>query len=100
LSLRKHRWLLLSVYIPTVMFSFGQGLLVPILPLYAAEYGGSYSLAGFVVAAGWIGTMIGAKRVAVSRAFSHLKEAGAVEFKRRYIYITDMEVLREASTAG
>jgi MFS family permease len=41
------------------MFAFGQGLLVPILPLYAAEYGGSYALAGFVVAAGWIGTMIG-----------------------------------------
>lgn len=41
------------------MFAFGQGLLVPILPLYAAEYGGSYSLAGLVVAAGWIGTMIG-----------------------------------------
>jgi MFS family permease len=59
LSLKKHRWLLLSIYIPTVMFAFGQGLLVPILPLYAAEYGGSYSLAGFVVAAGWIGTMIG-----------------------------------------
>jgi CRP/FNR family cyclic AMP-dependent transcriptional regulator len=47
-----------------------------------------------------LGTMIGAKRVAVSRAFSHLKEAGAVEFKNRYIYITDMEVLRGASTAG
>jgi MFS family permease len=59
LSLGRHRWLLLSVYIPTVMFAFGQGLLVPILPLYAAEFGGSYSLAGLVVAAGWIGTMIG-----------------------------------------
>lgn len=59
MSLSKHKWLLLSIYIPTVMFSFGQGLLVPILPLYAAEYGGSYSLAGLVVAAGWIGTMIG-----------------------------------------
>jgi MFS family permease len=59
LNLKKHRWLLLSIYIPTVMFHFGQGLLVPILPLYAAEYGGSYSLAGLVVAAGWIGTMMG-----------------------------------------
>jgi MFS family permease len=59
LSLRRHRWLLLSIYIPTVMFAFGQGLLVPILPLYAAEFGGSYALAGMVVAAGWIGTMIG-----------------------------------------
>lgn len=47
-----------------------------------------------------LGTMIGAKRVAVSRAFSHLKEAGAVEFKNRYIHIIDMEVLREVSTAG
>ncbi|QIN83950.1 cyclic nucleotide-binding domain-containing protein [Rubrobacter tropicus] len=47
-----------------------------------------------------LGTMIGAKRVAVSRAFSHLKEARAVEFKNRYIHITDMEKLREVSTAG
>jgi MFS family permease len=59
LNLRKHSWLLLSIYIPTILFAFGQGLLVPILPLYAAEYGGSYALAGFVVAAGWIGTMLG-----------------------------------------
>lgn len=47
-----------------------------------------------------LGTMIGAKRVAVSRAFSHLKEAGAVEFKNRYIHIIDMEKLREVSAAG
>jgi len=47
-----------------------------------------------------LGTMIGAKRVAVSRAFSHLRETGAVEFKNRYIHIIDIEVLREASTAG
>jgi MFS family permease len=59
LNLRKHSWLILSIYVPTMLFAFGQGLLVPILPLYAAEYGGSYSLAGFVVAAGWIGTMMG-----------------------------------------
>ncbi len=59
MNLKKHRWLLLSVYIPAILFAFGQGLLVPILPLYAAEFGGSYSLAGLVVAAGWIGTMIG-----------------------------------------
>lgn len=59
MNLRKHSWLILSIYIPTVLFTFGQGLLVPILPLYAAEFGGSYSLAGFVVAAGWLGTMMG-----------------------------------------
>lgn len=47
-----------------------------------------------------LGTMIGAKRVAVSRAFSHLKEAGAVEFKNRYIHIIDMAKLREVSKAG
>lgn len=47
-----------------------------------------------------LGSMIGAKRVAVSRAFSHLKEAGAVEFKNRYIHIIDMDALKEASKAG
>lgn len=46
-----------------------------------------------------LGSMIGAKRVAVSRAFSHLKRSGAVEFKNRYIHIIDMDSLREAAEA-
>lgn len=45
-------------------------------------------------------SMIGAKRVAVSRAFSHLKRSGAVEFKNRYIHIIDMDVLEQAAKAS
>ena len=46
-----------------------------------------------------LASMIGARRVAVSRAFSHLKKHGVVEFKHRYIHIMDMDALREASQA-
>jgi CRP/FNR family cyclic AMP-dependent transcriptional regulator len=40
-----------------------------------------------------LGTMIGANREAVTRAFARLREAGAVEVKRRYIHVEDMDVL-------
>lgn len=40
-----------------------------------------------------LGTMIGAKRVSVSRAFGKLREAGAIETRRGHIYITDIEAL-------
>ncbi|MGI8909940.1 MAG: Crp/Fnr family transcriptional regulator [Rubrobacteraceae bacterium] len=46
-----------------------------------------------------LASMIGARRVAVSRAFSHLKKSGVVEFKNRYIHIMNMDALREASHA-
>jgi CRP/FNR family cyclic AMP-dependent transcriptional regulator len=46
-----------------------------------------------------LGTMIGAKRVSVSRAFNLLRQRGAVETRRRHIHIKDMETLeRIAST--
>jgi CRP/FNR family transcriptional regulator, cyclic AMP receptor protein len=41
-----------------------------------------------------LGTMIGAKREAVTRAFARLQDEGAVELKRRLIYVTDVQVLR------
>lgn len=44
-----------------------------------------------------LGTMIGAGRVAVSRAFAELKEAGAVEQSRRLIRIVDLEALERAA---
>jgi CRP/FNR family cyclic AMP-dependent transcriptional regulator len=47
-----------------------------------------------------LGTMIGARRVAVSRAFSRLKQAGAVDRRDRYIHITDMDALQKASVDG
>lgn len=47
-----------------------------------------------------LGTMIGAGRVAVSRAFAELREAGAVEQRRRLIHVLDVEALERAAEAG
>jgi CRP/FNR family transcriptional regulator, cyclic AMP receptor protein len=41
-----------------------------------------------------LGSMIGAKREAVTRAFGRLQEEGAVQLRRRLVYIKDMEGLR------
>jgi CRP/FNR family transcriptional regulator len=41
-----------------------------------------------------LGAMIGAKRVTVSRAFARLQDEGAVELRRRLIYIKEIEELR------
>ncbi|HEX3723182.1 MAG TPA: MFS transporter [Nitrolancea sp.] len=48
----------MQVYAPTALLSFGAGLLLPILPLYAKQSGGSFGLAGLIVSAAWIGTML------------------------------------------
>jgi CRP/FNR family cyclic AMP-dependent transcriptional regulator len=44
-----------------------------------------------------LGTMIGAKREAVSRAFAKLQDEGLVLLRRRLIHIRDMEALRRAA---
>jgi CRP/FNR family transcriptional regulator, cyclic AMP receptor protein len=45
-----------------------------------------------------LGTMIGAKRIAVTKAFGHLREAGMVETIRgRRIYVRDAEALRHTA---
>lgn len=44
-----------------------------------------------------LGSFIGANREAVTRAFAGLREAGAVEFRRRYIHVGDIGKLREAA---
>lgn len=41
--------------------------------------------------------MIGANREAVTRAFASLQDVGAVELKRRQIYVEDIETLKEAT---
>jgi CRP/FNR family transcriptional regulator, cyclic AMP receptor protein len=46
-----------------------------------------------------LGTMIGTKRVAVTRAFNFLRQEGAVELKERHIYIRDMEALKRIADA-
>lgn len=48
----------MPVYVPTAFLSFGQGLLIPVLPLYAKQAGGSFGLAGIIVSAASIGTML------------------------------------------
>ena len=41
-----------------------------------------------------LGTMIGANREAVTRAFATLQDEGAVELRRRLIHVRDIEALR------
>ena len=47
-----------------------------------------------------LGTMIGCKRVAVTRAFSRLKKIGAVQLKERYIIVKDIDALQDLAEAG
>ena len=49
--------MLLPVYVPTALLAFGQGLLVPTLPVYALELGASAGLVGLIVAAAGLGTL-------------------------------------------
>jgi CRP-like cAMP-binding protein len=44
-----------------------------------------------------LGTMIGANREAVTRAFGRLQDEGAVQIRRRLIYVNDVEALERAA---
>ncbi len=52
------RGLFLAFYLPALMITIGHGVLVPILPLYAADFEISYVLIGLVLAGEGIGTLI------------------------------------------
>jgi CRP-like cAMP-binding protein len=41
-----------------------------------------------------LASMIGLKRVAVTRAFGGLQESGYVQLRRRQIYVTDLAALK------
>jgi CRP/FNR family transcriptional regulator, cyclic AMP receptor protein len=47
-----------------------------------------------------IASMIGCKRVAVTRAFSKLKDAGAVQLKERHIIIKNLDALKGLAEAS
>jgi CRP/FNR family cyclic AMP-dependent transcriptional regulator len=47
-----------------------------------------------------LASMIGCKRVAVTRAFSKLKEIGAVQLKERHIIVKDLGALEGLAEAG
>jgi CRP-like cAMP-binding protein len=44
-----------------------------------------------------IGTMIGANREAVTRAFGRLQDEGVIQIRRRLIYVDDVEALERAA---
>lgn len=48
-----------SVYVPSVLLSIGEGMLVPVLPLYVAALGAPFWLVGLVLAAESIGMLVG-----------------------------------------
>ncbi len=52
------RALLFSLYVPAIMVTLGNGILVPILPLYAAGFEISYGLIGLILAAEALGTLL------------------------------------------
>jgi CRP/FNR family transcriptional regulator len=47
-----------------------------------------------------LGTMIGANREAVTRAFGVLQDEGVVELRRRLIYVKDIDRLRQVAEYG
>jgi CRP/FNR family transcriptional regulator len=47
-----------------------------------------------------LASMIGCKRVAVTRAFSRLKDAGAVQLKDRHIIVKDIDSLKDLAEAS
>lgn len=47
-----------------------------------------------------LATMIGSKRVPVTRAFAKLKEEGVVELMERHIQVRDLKALRRVAEAG
>lgn len=46
---------------------------------------------------GQLGTMVGANREAVTRAFGRLQDEGAVQIRRRMIYVIDLEALENSA---
>lgn len=52
------RTLALPVYVPTLLLSLAQGLLLPVLPFFALTFDVSFGMAAVVLAAAGIGTML------------------------------------------
>ena len=53
------RDLIFPVYIPTLIMSFSQGMLIPTLPIFAKEFVTSYGMIGLVLAAEGTGRILG-----------------------------------------
>jgi MFS family permease len=61
--------LTLGVFLPTILFSIGQGAVIPVIPLFARELGSSVAAASLIVAIRGIGQLAGdmPAGIAVSR---------------------------------
>jgi CRP-like cAMP-binding protein len=72
--------------------------------LMLVESEGTRTGAGYRIPAHYthqrLGTMIGANRVAVTRAFGVLQDEGVVELRRRLIYVRDLQALKRVSEYG
>lgn len=53
------RLLAFSVFVPTLLISFGKGLLLPVLPVFVSSFEVSYAIIGLVLAMDAIGTLVG-----------------------------------------
>jgi MFS family permease len=53
------RSLILSFYVPALLLAFSQGILIPVLPLYAKSFEITYGLVGVVSAGAGIGALLG-----------------------------------------
>ena len=71
------------------------------LLLLLVENDGIRTSASYKIATRYIhqqlGTMIGANREAVTRAFARLRDAGVVQTRRRYIHVEDIEALERVA---
>ena len=56
---RSSTFLILSFYLPAMLLAFSQGLLIPVLPLFAKSLQASYGLVGLVSAGTALGMLIG-----------------------------------------
>lgn len=69
------------------------------LVLYLCESEGVVTGEGYKIPTRYthqqLGEMVGAKRVAATRALSKLRRSGAVEFRQRYIHVRDVKALRQ-----
>jgi len=52
------RRLAFSVYIPTLLYAIGQGIAIPVVPLFAKDLGAGLALAGLVVTMRGVGSMV------------------------------------------
>lgn len=48
----------------------------------------------------YLSTMVGTNREAVTRAFAELQDSGALELRRRLIWVTDIDTLRYVASAA